>query len=190
MMTCDTNRRSAGLAGAVLVSLAMLGRGGGGADGMASMEKQVTTAGHGHVLTNVGVWSPDSKWVVYDTRSDAAGAVFDGDRIEQVNVERGGKCGCCIGRGMGRTAGWRRTAWWKRRWCSSWGLRIRRRISSTGPILRKGRKTAPSDEACSTGVTNFLADPDLAAVVKAWPNLPPAIRAGILAMVQAAKGGA
>jgi hypothetical protein len=33
-----------------------------------------------------------------------------------------------------------------------------------------------------------LADPDLAKVVMAWPNLPAAIRAGILAMVQAAKG--
>jgi hypothetical protein len=30
-------------------------------------------------------------------------------------------------------------------------------------------------------------DPDLAAVVKAWPTLPEAIRAGILAMVKAAK---
>ena len=34
------------------------------------------------------------------------------------------------------------------------------------------------------------ADSDLAAVVKAWPDLPPAIRAGILAMIQAAQGGA
>lgn len=32
------------------------------------------------------------------------------------------------------------------------------------------------------------AEPDLAAVVDAWPNLPEAIRAGILAMVQAASG--
>lgn len=32
--------------------------------------------------------------------------------------------------------------------------------------------------------------PDLAGVVDAWPSLPPAIRAGILAMIQAAKGGA
>jgi hypothetical protein len=30
----------------------------------------------------------------------------------------------------------------------------------------------------------------LAGVVNAWSTLPPAIRAGILAMVQAAKGGA
>lgn len=31
--------------------------------------------------------------------------------------------------------------------------------------------------------------PDLAAVVEAWPKLPEAIRAGILAMVQAAGDG-
>ncbi len=31
-------------------------------------------------------------------------------------------------------------------------------------------------------------DPDLAAVVDAWPELPEAIRAGILAMVKAASG--
>lgn len=30
------------------------------------------------------------------------------------------------------------------------------------------------------------ADPDLAAVVAAWPQLPPAIRAGVLALVKAA----
>jgi hypothetical protein len=32
------------------------------------------------------------------------------------------------------------------------------------------------------------ADPDLAAVVAAWPGLPEAIRAGIVAMVNAAAG--
>ena len=32
-------------------------------------------------------------------------------------------------------------------------------------------------------------DPELAAVVTAWPDLPPAIRAGIMAMVAAAGGG-
>jgi hypothetical protein len=33
-----------------------------------------------------------------------------------------------------------------------------------------------------------LDDPDLAAVVAAWPELPEAIRAGIVAMVMAAAG--
>jgi hypothetical protein len=53
------------------------------------IERQLTFAPHGHVLTNVGVWSPDAKWIVYDVRSDAEGAVFDGDRIEAVHVETG-----------------------------------------------------------------------------------------------------
>jgi hypothetical protein len=34
---------------------------------------------------------------------------------------------------------------------------------------------------------NLLSDPELKAVVDAWPTLPPALRAGIAAMVQAAK---
>jgi hypothetical protein len=52
-------------------------------------EKQLTRAPHGHILTNAGVWSPDSQWVVYDVRSDAAGAVFDGNHIRRVHVETG-----------------------------------------------------------------------------------------------------
>lgn len=44
------------------------------------------TSGPGCVLTNAGVWSPDGDWIAYDTRSDAAGDVFDGTRIEMVNV--------------------------------------------------------------------------------------------------------
>ena len=48
-------------------------------------EKQVTSADHGHILTNIGVWSPDSKWLVYDLR--VRGDVFSGTRIERVNVE-------------------------------------------------------------------------------------------------------
>ena len=49
--------------------------------------RQVTFAPHGHILTNVGVWTPDSRWIVHDCRSDAAGSVFDSDRIERVDVE-------------------------------------------------------------------------------------------------------
>jgi hypothetical protein len=52
-------------------------------------ERVLTTAPHGHVLTNHGVWSPDSRWIVYDVRSTPDGAVFDGSRIERVNVETG-----------------------------------------------------------------------------------------------------
>ena len=52
-------------------------------------ERQVTTAVHGHLLTNAAVWSPDSRWIVYDTRSSPDGSVFDGTRIERVDVESG-----------------------------------------------------------------------------------------------------
>ena len=52
-------------------------------------ERQVTCAAHGHMLTNSGVWSPDSRWIVYDTRSSPDGSVFDGTRIERVEFESG-----------------------------------------------------------------------------------------------------
>lgn len=50
---------------------------------------QVTHAPHGHILTNTAVWSPDSQWIVYDIRSDLAGSIFDGTRIERVHVATG-----------------------------------------------------------------------------------------------------
>jgi len=54
---------------------------------LPAAERQLTTAPHGHVLTNVNVWSPDSRWIVYDVRpQDSA---FSGTRIEQVNVATG-----------------------------------------------------------------------------------------------------
>src|SRR5438045_7302234 len=52
-------------------------------------EKQITRGPGGRILTNTGVWSPDSQWIVYDTRTDAAGDRFDGSRIEMVNVDTG-----------------------------------------------------------------------------------------------------
>src|SRR5215510_8703155 len=52
-------------------------------------EQQITRDRRGHVLTNTRVWSPDGQWIVYDTRSDAAGEVFDGKHIEMVNVRTG-----------------------------------------------------------------------------------------------------
>jgi hypothetical protein len=67
-------------------------------------ETQITTAPHGHILTNTAVWSPDSQWIVYDVRSDPAGSVFDGTRIERVNVKTKqvevlyeSKNGACVG---------------------------------------------------------------------------------------------
>lgn len=53
------------------------------------VERQLTHAPHGHILTNIGVWSADGHWIVYDVRSDPAGDVFDGNRIERVNVDTG-----------------------------------------------------------------------------------------------------
>lgn len=52
-------------------------------------EIQITRAPHGHILTNVGVWSPDGEWIAYDVRPDAAGDRFEGDRIEAVRVSTG-----------------------------------------------------------------------------------------------------
>ena len=51
--------------------------------------RQITDAPHGHILTNSGVWSPDSRWIVYDVRSTPDGATFDGTRIERVEVATG-----------------------------------------------------------------------------------------------------
>jgi WD40 repeat protein len=67
-------------------------------------EKQITSAPHGHVLTNTGVWSPDGKRIVYDIRSKPDGSVFDGTRIETVDLRSGAveilyesKEGACCG---------------------------------------------------------------------------------------------
>ena len=80
----------------LLLAMMMLGRtDGAGADasdaprGPAAVERQITRGPGGRILTNIGAWSPDGHWIVYDTRSDPAGDVFDGDRIEMVNVETG-----------------------------------------------------------------------------------------------------
>ncbi len=54
-----------------------------------TLEKQLTFAPHGHILTNSATWSPDSRWLVYDVRSDPAGDQFDGTRIERINVSTG-----------------------------------------------------------------------------------------------------
>jgi hypothetical protein len=56
---------------------------------MTCRERQITRGPGGKILTNTGVWSPDGEWIVYDTRSDAAGEKFDGSTIEMVNVRTG-----------------------------------------------------------------------------------------------------
>jgi hypothetical protein len=55
----------------------------------SATERQITRGPGGRILTNTGVWSPNGEWIVYDTRSDPAGEVFDGERIEMVNVASG-----------------------------------------------------------------------------------------------------
>jgi hypothetical protein len=50
-------------------------------------EKQVTAAPYGHIVANVGIWSPDSQWIAYDCRD--MGEVFNAERIERVNVDTG-----------------------------------------------------------------------------------------------------
>ncbi|WP_395145883.1 DUF3748 domain-containing protein, partial [Armatimonas sp.] len=52
-------------------------------------EQQVTNGPGGRILTNMNAWSPDSEWLVYDTRSDRDGSVFDGRMIERVRVKTG-----------------------------------------------------------------------------------------------------
>ena len=44
-----------------------------------------------------------------------------------------------------------------------------------------------SEEVTTTAITTAVADPALAQVVEAWSSLPPAVRAGILAMVEASR---
>ena len=58
-------------------------------DPAGDSERQLTRGPGGRILSNTGVWSPDGQWIVYDTRPDSAGAVFDGRTIEMVNVSTG-----------------------------------------------------------------------------------------------------
>ncbi|MGN6134231.1 MAG: DUF3748 domain-containing protein [Aureliella sp.] len=74
-----------------------------------AIDRQLTHDPYGHILTNIGCWSRDGQWIVYDTRSDPAGSRFDGTRIERVHTtdgrverlyesRRGAHCGvvtCC-----------------------------------------------------------------------------------------------
>ena len=54
-----------------------------------SPEKQLTSNPGNHLLTNVNCWSHDGRFLIYDIRSDRDGSVFDGTRIERINVETG-----------------------------------------------------------------------------------------------------
>lgn len=52
-------------------------------------DRQLTRGPQNCILTNIGVWSPDGEWIVYDVRSDPAGEKFDGESIQVVNVRTG-----------------------------------------------------------------------------------------------------
>ncbi len=54
---------------------------------LVGQERQVTHAEHGHILTNVGSWSADSRWLAYDVRD--VPEKFTGDRIERVDILTG-----------------------------------------------------------------------------------------------------
>lgn len=54
---------------------------------LAAQERQLTHSDHGHILTNIGAWSPDSRWLAYDVRP--VSGHFTGDRIERVNISTG-----------------------------------------------------------------------------------------------------
>jgi len=56
---------------------------------MTSTERPITRGPGGRILTNTGAWSPDGRWIVYDTRSSPSGEAFDGDHIEMVDVQSG-----------------------------------------------------------------------------------------------------
>jgi len=74
------------------------------------------------------------------------------------------------------------------------GARTRNhRIDNPVPACNYPNKTDISQKACTTNAPNEAeatdcrtsSDPDLAHVLKVWPTLPKAIKAGILAMVTA-----
>ncbi|MEO8271432.1 MAG: DUF3748 domain-containing protein, partial [Aureliella sp.] len=56
---------------------------------LQGVECQITSDSNNHILTNANVWSNDGKWIYYDVRSDPAGNLFDGSRIERVHVASG-----------------------------------------------------------------------------------------------------
>ncbi len=55
----------------------------------SSMERVLTSGPGGRILTHCNVWSHDGEWIVYDSRSDAAGNNFDSTRIERVHTDTG-----------------------------------------------------------------------------------------------------
>ena len=53
----------------------------------SAAEHRVTNTVQNHLLTNSSIWSPDSEWIVYDTRPTPE--KFEGTKIEAVNIKTG-----------------------------------------------------------------------------------------------------
>ena len=53
---------------------------------VGSGDRQVTRDEQGHCVSNHGAWSPDSTWIVFDRRSDAAGEAHDSEEICAAHV--------------------------------------------------------------------------------------------------------
>ncbi len=70
------------------------------------------------------------------------------------------------------------------------GLELRRFPSENTEVPASGGSKSGNKDAPSGGSPGAVkpADPDLARVVAAWATLPPAIKAGIVALVKAATG--
>ena len=59
------------------------------------------------------------------------------------------------------------------------------------PLLSPGKSPVPVQggaESGAVGAQSTLVDADLRAIIEAWPELPDAVKAGILAMIHAAEG--
>jgi hypothetical protein len=55
----------------------------------AGSGRQITHGVRGRIISNAGIWSPDSQWIAYDTRPDREGSDFQGETIEMVNAATG-----------------------------------------------------------------------------------------------------
>ena len=65
---------------------------------------------------------------------------------------------------------------------------LNRPTSDVTPFQSSTSESSPGDLASYLALLSEKS-PDLAAIVKAWPDLPEAVKAGIVAMVKAADAG-
>ncbi len=74
-------------------------------------------------------------------------------------------------------------------WIRTSNLRFRRPMAESHKSnIDKGLRIATQPIGHQLSTDTCQNDPDLAAVVAAWPDVPEAIKAGIVAMVKAASG--